>query len=95
MRAVLAILTSLIIAATSVLLGYSVQTISVICIVAVSIAFTSLVVMYNSIFQAFDKMHYQSVGLILNSALFLCLVAAGARVGYPLAPHPVSLRPQV
>lgn len=82
MRAVLATLTFGIIAISAVFLGYSQQTVLVICIVALSVVTTSLVAMYNSAFQAFEKMQYQSVGLLLSSVLLLFGVAITATLRF-------------
>ena len=80
MRILLSIFTFGLIVGTAVLLGYTQQTIYVISLVAISIVFTSLTAMYNSVFQAFEKMRYQSIGMILNSALFLCGVAIAIKL---------------
>jgi len=80
MRFLLAIFTFGLIAGTAVLLGYTPLTIYVISLVAISLVFTSLTAMYNSVFQAFEKMEYQSIGTILNSALFLCGVAVAIKL---------------
>jgi O-antigen/teichoic acid export membrane protein len=80
MRALLAVFTFALIVAIAVLVGYTVQTIYVVSIVALSLVFTSLTAMYNSVFQAFEKMKYQSLGIILNSALFLCGVTIVIRL---------------
>jgi O-antigen/teichoic acid export membrane protein len=74
-RIFLAILTFGLIVGSAMLLGYAPQTIYVISIVAISLVFTTLTAMYNSVFQAFEKMKYQSLGVVLNSVLFLCGVA--------------------
>jgi len=81
MRVIFATVTFGIIALIAVLLGYPLQTIYVICIVALSVVFTSLVNMYNSIFQAFEKMQYHAIGIILYSALFLSGVAIAVKLG--------------
>jgi len=53
------------------LLGYPKQTIKVVYLIALSVIFTAFSQMFYSIFQAFEKMEYQSLGQILNSALML------------------------
>ncbi len=83
MRVCLSLLVVVSIILVAGLLGYALQTIYVISLVAVSILFYSVTAMYNSIFQAFEKMKYQSIGSILYSALFLCgvIIAATLSVG--------------
>jgi len=53
------------------LLGYPKQTIMVVYLIALSIIFTAFTRIFYSIFQAFEKMEYQSLGQILNSVLML------------------------
>jgi len=81
-RVFLAILTFGLIVGSAMLLGYAPQTVYVISIVAISLVFTTLSSMYNSVFQAFEKIKYQSVWLILNSALFLCGVAISIKLNF-------------
>jgi O-antigen/teichoic acid export membrane protein len=82
MRAFLAVLTFCVIVASAVLFGYSMQTISVIVVVALSIGFTTFVSLFYAIFRAFEKMKYQSIGLILNSALWLLGVVIAAVLSF-------------
>lgn len=79
-RVFLAILTFSLIVGSALLLGYAPQTIYVISIVAISLVFTTFTAMHYSVFQAFEKMKYQSVGLVLNSVLFLCGVAISIKL---------------
>ncbi len=81
-RVFLAVLTFGLIVGTAVILGYALQTIYVISILAFSIVFTSLTAMYNSVFQAFEKMKYQSIGIVLNSAIFLCGVLIAIKLSF-------------
>lgn len=53
------------------LLGYPEQTIKVVYLIALSVIFNSFTGMFYSIFRAFEKMEYQSLGQILNSILML------------------------
>jgi O-antigen/teichoic acid export membrane protein len=53
---------------------YPEQTVKVIYIVALSTAFNSACNIFNSIFQAFEKMEYASVGNIFNSFLIFAAV---------------------
>ncbi len=80
MRILLTIFTFSLIAGTAAVLGYAPQTIYVISIVAVSLVFTNLTAMYNSVFQALEKMRYQSIGLVLNSVLFVLGVAIAVKL---------------
>lgn len=53
------------------LLGYPEQTIKVVYLISLSVVFNSFTGIFYSIFQAFEKMEYQSLGQILNSILML------------------------
>ena len=71
MKVILVIVTFGLIALFINLLGYPEQTIKVVYLVALSIIFSAFSGMFYSIFQAYEKMEYQSVGQILSSALML------------------------
>lgn len=71
MKIFLVIITFALIALTINLLGYPQQTIKVVYLVALSIIFGAFSGMFNSIFQAYEKMEYQSIGQILSSGLLL------------------------
>jgi len=71
MKIILVIITFGLIALTINLLGYPEQTIKVVYLVALSVIFGAFSNMFNSIFQAYEKMEYVSVGRILSSALML------------------------
>lgn len=71
MKVFLTIITFCLIALAINLLGYQEQTIKVVYLIALSIIFTAFVGMFNSIFQAYEKMEYISVGRVLNSVLML------------------------
>lgn len=51
------------------LLGYSLETINVVYLVGLSVIFTAISGFFNSIFQAHEKMEYQSLGLVLQNFL--------------------------
>jgi len=51
------------------LLGYSENVVIIVYFISISVIITSIYGIFNSIFQAFEKMEYQSIGLILNSIL--------------------------
>ena len=70
-KIILVIITFGLIALTINLLGYPRQTIKVVYLIALSVMFISFTGMFNSIFQAFEKMEYVSVGRILNSIFLL------------------------
>ena len=67
----LVIITFGLIALTINFLSYPEQTIKVVYLVALSVIFSSFSNMFTSIFQAYEKMEYQSLGQILNSILML------------------------
>lgn len=71
MKAILVPITFALIAIVINLLGYPEQTIKVVYLISLSVVFNSFTGMFNSIFQAFEKMEYQSLGQILKSALML------------------------
>ena len=64
------------------LLGYPDQTIKVVYLITLSIIFSAFNGMFYSIFQAFEKMEYQSLGQILNSVLMLCGVLFAIKYGF-------------
>ncbi|MBU4492079.1 MAG: flippase, partial [Euryarchaeota archaeon] len=69
------------IAITINLLGYPEQTIKVVYLVALSVMLNSFTMMFYSIFQAYERMEYQSFGHILNSLLMLGGVVLAMRLG--------------
>lgn len=71
MKIVMAIVVFGLIVMTINFLGYPEQTIKVVYIIAFSIIFNTFIVLFNSIFQAYEKMEYVSIGRILNSVLML------------------------
>ena len=71
MKIILVVITFGLIALFINLLGYPEQTIKVVYLVALSIIFNAFSWMFYSIFQAYEKMEYQSVGSILSSILML------------------------
>lgn len=70
-KTILAAFTFGIIALTVNLVGYPEQTIEVVYLVALSVIFSAFSQMFYAIFQAFEKMEYQSIGQILNFSLLL------------------------
>jgi len=71
MKLILVVVTFGLIALFINLLGYPEQTIRVVYLVALSVIFGAFSRMFYSIFQAYEKMEYQSLGHILSSALML------------------------
>jgi O-antigen/teichoic acid export membrane protein len=67
----LVIITFGLIAITINLLGYPKQTIKVVYFLALSVILSSFSNIFNSIFQAYEKMEYQSIEQILSSILML------------------------
>lgn len=71
MKVILVMVTFGLITFTINLLGYPGEIIKVVYLIALFVIFESFIGMFNSIFQAFEKMEYQSLGQILNSVLML------------------------
>ena len=71
MKIILVVITFGLIALAINLLGYPEQTIMVVYLVTLSVVFSTFSGMFNSIFQAYEKIEYASVGRILSSALML------------------------
>jgi len=69
MKIILVTITFGLIVLTINLLGYPEQTIKVVCLIGLSVIFGAFTTMFYSIFQAYERMEYQSLGQILNSAL--------------------------
>jgi len=80
----LVIITFGLIVITIYLLGYPKQTIKVVYFIALSVIFNAFSGMYYSIFQAYEKMEYQSLGNILSNILiflgFLFAISQGFSV---------------
>lgn len=71
MKTILVTITFALIVIVINLLGYPEQTIKVVYLISLSVVFNSFTGMFYSIFRAFEKMEYQSLGQILNSTLML------------------------
>jgi len=71
MKVILVVVTFGLIAITINILGYPEQTIEVVYLVALSVIFGAFSGMFNSVFQAYERMEYQSLGQIMSSALLL------------------------
>jgi len=70
-KIILAFLMFALTAITINFLGYSQQIINLVYLIAVSVIMFAFTQMFYSIFQSYEKMEYQSIGIILNSALLL------------------------
>ena len=58
------------------LIGYPSETVNVVYLVALSVILTAISGIFNSIFQAHEKMEYQSIGQVLQSILMITGVLA-------------------
>ncbi|MGL4670501.1 MAG: flippase [Methanobacteriaceae archaeon] len=67
----------IILAIMSVFMGYTLLKVSIILILSLQVLFSSMAYLFNGVFQAFEKMKYQSIGIIINSCLMLgCFLLA-------------------
>ena len=82
MKIILVIITFGLIALTINLLGYPAQTIRVVYLVALSVIFTAFTGMFYSIFRAFERMEYESLGHILTGVLMLSGVMLALKYGF-------------
>jgi O-antigen/teichoic acid export membrane protein len=71
LKIILSIVTFGLITLTINLLGYPEQTINVVYLIALSVIFTAFSTMFYSIFQAYERMEFVTIGRILNSVLLL------------------------
>jgi O-antigen/teichoic acid export membrane protein len=70
-KIVMTILTLLLIFIIVQLLGYDPQTMQVVYVIALYTVFTTFSQLFYAVFQAYEKMEYQSIGTILSSFLLL------------------------
>ncbi|MBZ2167134.1 flippase [Methanobacterium spitsbergense] len=70
-KIILAIFTLFVIFIVVQILGYNPQTMQVIYVIALYTVFTTFSQLFYAVFQANEKMEYQSVGVILSSVLLL------------------------
>ena len=66
------------------ILGYPEQTIKVVYLITLSVIFTAFTGMFYSVFQAFEKMEYQSLGQILNSILMFSGVILAIKCNFTI-----------
>lgn len=71
LKIILVIATVGLIALSINLLGYPEQTINVVYLIALSVVFNAFSTMFYSIFQAYERMEFVTIGRILNSVLLL------------------------
>jgi O-antigen/teichoic acid export membrane protein len=83
-KVILVVITYGLIALTINLLGYPEDTITVVYLIALSVVFGSFTGVFNSIFQAYEQMEYQSFGTILNSTLMLSGALLAIRQGFSI-----------
>lgn len=69
MKIFLVIITFILMGITIYMLDYPKETIKVVYFIFLSVIFNSFSQMFYSIFQAYEKMEYQSIGQIINSVL--------------------------
>jgi len=82
MKLILASMIFGLIALTINLLGYPEQTVKVVYLIALSVVFGAFTPMFNSIFQAYEKMEYQSLAQILSGVLMLLGVIFAINRGF-------------
>ena len=82
MKIILVVITFCLIALSINLFGYPERMIIVVYFIAASVIITSFSNIFYSIFQAFEKMEYQSLGQILNSLLMFFGVFLAISRGY-------------
>jgi len=81
MRLILGVATFGLIALTVNLLHYPPQTTTCVYLIGASVIFMALPQMFYAIFQAFERMEYQSIGQALNAGLMLIGVFLGLKAG--------------
>ncbi len=82
MKVILVAVTFGIIALVINLLGYPAQTTKVVYIITLSVIFSAFTHLFNSIFQAFERMEYVSFGQIIESVLMFSGVILSIRCGF-------------
>ncbi len=82
MKIVLVIVTFGLIALTVNLMGYPEQTIKVVYLMALFVIFGAFTRMFYSIFQAYERMEYESVGQVLHGVLLLSGVIIATKYGF-------------
>ncbi len=85
MKIILVPVTFGLIALTINLLGYPIQTIKVVYLIGLSVVFSAFTTMFYSIFQSYERMEYQSLGMILRGILMLFGVIFCANYDFSIA----------
>ncbi len=70
-KIILVVITYALIVLVINLMGYPVLTIKIVYMIAISVCFNSFTNMFYSIFQAYEKLEFRSLGNIINSVLLL------------------------
>jgi len=70
-KIILSVITFALIAIVINVMDYPIKTVATVYIVTLSILVTSFTTMIYSIFQAYERMEFQSAGLIINSSIML------------------------
>jgi O-antigen/teichoic acid export membrane protein len=82
MKLILAVFTFGMMVLTINLLNYPQQIIQVVYFIGLSVILSSFAQMFYSVFQAYEKMEYQSVGNILNNLLIFAGIFLGIALGF-------------
>jgi len=82
MKIILSAITFGLIALAVNLMGYPQETIQATYLIGLSILFATFTQMFNSIFQAYERMEFQGVGQVLNAALMLGMVILAIKFGF-------------
>ena len=82
MKIILVAITFGLVVLTINLLGYPEQTIKVVYLVALSVVFDAFTQMFHSIFKAYERMEFQAICRVLNTALMLGGVILAIKVGF-------------
>lgn len=82
MKIILAFITFGLVALAINIMGYTTQTIEVVFLVTLYVIFTSFTQMFNSIFRAYERMEFESIGYMINSALILAGVILAMKLGF-------------
>ena len=80
-KIILVVITFGLIALTINLMGYPEETIKVVYLMALSVAFGAFAQMFYSVFQAFERMEFQAIGQMLYAALLLGGVILAIKLG--------------
>lgn len=84
-KIILVTITFGLIALTINLMGYPQQIITVVYLVGLAVIFTAFTQMFYALFQAFERMEYQSIGQMLHAALILVGVIFAIKYGFSVA----------